>query len=359
MKNSEIIFINCAVKKRPKQLLVADLSKFDTNPLFRRNMLKRILLLCFLLGGLAAGEASAQRFTRGKRYTSIGFSVNAMNYFGDITPTQSFTSTDLEFTRYNLGVSITRRLTPRFSIRGMANYGRLRGDDYRSQDPTDDDARFRYLRNASFRTSIYEASVTGIFDLVENRQSYLRRPDFVPYLFVGVGGFYFNPRSQAPADFGGPGTWVALQPLRTEGVSYSLIQVNVPFGVGFRYKASPRWDISFEIGYRYLFTDYLDDVSGNYADPSTLPSPLARAMANRTTEINSANGSFRDLNRVLNDIGYSVITKRAADGSLYRTVNGYEAAEKRGSPNEKDWYLVTGFHFNYILVKGVRCPKFR
>ena len=213
--------------------------------------------------------------------------------------------------------------------------------------------------NDAFRTSIYELSVTGVFDLIENRQSYLRRPDFVPYLFVGVGGFYFNPKAQAPADFGGPGTWVALQPLRTEGVSYSLIQVNVPFGVGFRYKASPRWDISFEIGYRFLFTDYLDDVSGNYADPSTLPSPLARAMANRTTEINSASGNFRDLNRVLNDIGYSVITKRAADGSLYRTVNGYEAAEKRGSPNEKDWYLVTGFHFNYILVKGVRCPKFR
>jgi hypothetical protein len=322
-------------------------------------MQKRLLLLCLFLSILAIGNLSAQRFTKSKRYTSIGVSVNAMNYFGDITPAESFTSTDLQFTRYNLGVHLTRRLTPRFSSRFSFNYGRVRGDDYDSQNPTDNNARFRYLRNASFRTSIYELSAIGMIDLIENRQSYLRRPEFVPYVFGGVAGFYYNPKTQAPDDFGGPGNWVALQPLQTEAKSYSLIQIAIPFGVGFRYKASPRWDVSFEIGYRYLFTDYLDDVSGNYADPSALPSDLARAIANRTTEVNSASGQTRDLPRVLSDIGYDIITKQDANGFSYQTVQGYAAGDKRGSPNEKDWYLVTGFHFNYILVKGVRCPKFR
>ncbi len=322
-------------------------------------MQKRLLLLCLLLSLFAINHLSAQRFTKSKRYTSIGFSVNAMNYFGDITPAENFTSTDLQFTRYNLGVHVSRRLTPRFTSRFSFNYGRVKGDDYNSQDPTDNNARFRYLRNASFRTSIYELSAVGIIDLIENRQSYLRRPEFVPYVFGGVAGFYYNPKTQAPEGFGGPNNWVALQPLHTEGKSYSLFQIAIPFGVGFRYKASPRWDVSFEIGYRFLFTDYLDDVSGNYADPSTLSSDLARAIANRTTEVNSAGGNFRDLERVKSDIGYSELTFKDANDNSYQSIQGYEAGQKRGSPNEKDWYMVTGFHLNYILVKGVRCPKFR
>lgn len=318
-------------------------------------MHKKALLCCLIFCSVAITDASAQRFGRNKRYTSIGVSVNAMNYFGDITPAETFVSTDLKFTRYNIGLHLTRRYTPRFSGRASFNYGRLAADDYKVQNPTDDNARFRYIRNASFRTSVFELSAVGVFDLVENRQTYLRRPDFVPYLFGGVAGFYYNPKAQAPAQFGG--SWTALQPLRTEGISYSLIQVAIPFGVGFRYKASPRLDIAFEIGYRYLFTDYLDDVSGNYPAASQLSSDLAGAFSNRTADPNAANGASRDLPRVLSDIGYDKISNPY--GYQNQTVQGYAPGEKRGSPNEKDWYLITGFHVNYILVKGVRCPKFR
>ncbi|MDJ1483161.1 DUF6089 family protein [Cytophagaceae bacterium YF14B1] len=303
----------------------------------------------------------AQRFTKSKQYWSIGGSINAMNYFGDITPAENFTSTDLKFTRYNIGIHAIHRMTPRFSTRFAFNYGRLRGDDYESQKPTDKNAIFRYLRNNSFRTSIYELSVVGMLDLVENRQSYLRRPEFVPYLFGGVAGFYYNPKAQEP---GNPGNWVALQPLQTEGKSYSLFQIAIPFGVGFRYKASTRWDVSFEIGYRYLFTDYLDDVSGNYADPATLKSDLARKMASRSADPKSADGIDRQLGGdgntigVLDRVGYRILPFESGN-IQYQAVQGYAAGDKRGSPKEKDWYLITGFHINYILVKGVRCPKFR
>jgi len=323
-------------------------------------MQKRLFLLCLILSSFAINDLSAQRFTRSKRYTSVGVSVNAMNYFGDITPSESFTSTDLQFTRYNIGVHLTRRYTPRFSGRFSFNYGRIKADDYESQSPTDNNARFRYIRNASFRTSIYELSAVGIIDLIENRQSYLRRPEFVPYVFGGVAGFYYNPKSQAPAEFGGPNTWVALQPLRTEGKSYSLFQIAIPVGVGFRYKAGPRWDISFEIGYRYLFTDYLDDVSGNYPDPAAYGNnQLARAMSNRTYEERSASGNDRQRDVVvLQRLGYNY-EDVDSPGGVFKSVEGYTPGEKRGSPNEKDWYVVTGFHLNYLLIRGVRCPKFR
>lgn len=326
-------------------------------------MRKYILLLSLILTACFVSPVFGQRFTKSKRYYSIGGSLNAMNYFGDITPAESFTSADIRFTRWNLGAHYMRRYGPRFSGRVAFNYGRVQGDDFASQDPGDKNARFRYLRNASFRNDIYELSVTGMWDLIENRNTFLRRPDFVPYLFAGVAGFYHNPRARAPQDFPEnpsiQGKMVSLQPLQTEGRSYSRLQVAIPAGVGFRYKISPRFDVSFEIGYRYLFTDYLDDVSSNYPDPAALKSNLARAMSNRTLEPTSARGEARDYKRVLIDLGYDEGAYVDGAGNTYFAAQGYEAGEKRGSPNEKDWYLVTGFHLNYILYKGVRCPKFR
>jgi hypothetical protein len=323
-------------------------------------MKKYVLLLSFIFSLAWWPEANAQRFTTSKRYTSIGGSINAMNYFGDITPSSSFTSSDISFTRPNFGIHIMRRYTPRFSARVAFNAGRLQGDDFKSQDPGDEDARYRYLRNASFRNDIYEVSLVGIWDLFENRNTFLRRANFVPYFFAGVAGFYHNPRARKPDDLGG--RWVSLQPLRTEGVSYSRLQVAIPAGVGFRYKVSPRSDISFEIGYRFTFFDYLDDVSTNYPDPSVLggPESLAWRMSNRTLEAKSSKGETRDYQRILQDTGLSdVRVYYDRNNQPYNSVQGFEAGEKRGSSNERDWYLITGFHYSYILFKGVRCPKFR
>jgi hypothetical protein len=82
-------------------------------------------------------------------------------------------------------------------------------------------------------------------------------------------------------------------------------------------------------------------------------------MSNRTLEPTSSRGRERDYQRVLTDLGYREGAYVDGNGQTYFSAQGYEAGEKRGSANEKDWYLVTGFHLNYILYKGVRCPKFR
>jgi hypothetical protein len=340
-------------------------------------MRKHTILFILVAFVFASSQVFAQRYTKSKRYTSIGGSLNAMNYFGDITPTSSFTSADIQFTRPNLSVHIMRRLTPRFSARAAFAWGRLKGDDFVSADPSDRDGRYRYIRNAHFRNDIKELSVVGMLDLFENRNTFLRRPDFVPYAFAGIAVFHHNPKARTPDSLGR--NWVALQPLGTEGQfasgpgserypdPYRRIQIAIPAGIGFRYKLSPRIDLAFEIGYRFTFFDYLDDVSGNYPDMGDLGSNLARAMSDRTLETISANtGDSREatLNRVFNDTGLRPITFTGSDGRLYETVNGYAKNVttrdgQRGKPSENDWYLVTGFHINYILIRGVRCPKFR
>jgi hypothetical protein len=339
--------------------------------------MKKYTLLLFLLFFIwAIPQTYAQRYTRNKQYTSIGGSINAMNYFGDITPTSSFTSADLRFTRPNFSAHIQHKYTPRLSARASFAWGRIKGDDFISANPTDRNGRYRYVRNNHFRNDIKELSVVGIWDFFENRNTFLRRPNFVPYVFAGIAVFHHNPRARTPEGDGRK--WVALQPLGTEGQfatgpgsekypnPYKRIQIAIPAGVGIRYKISPRIDLGFEIGYRYTFFDYLDDVSGDYPDLGDLrraSGDLAVKMSNRTLENIAANANESreaTLNRILNDTGLRAITYVGSDGNLYNTVNGFGMrGDQRGKPSEKDWYLVTGFQINYILVKGVRCPKFR
>ncbi|TGE05278.1 DUF6089 family protein [Hymenobacter fodinae] len=287
-------------------------------------------LALLLVLALVATDASAQQFSKRKQYNSVGVSLNAMNYFGDITPKPSIPSFRAGATRPNLGLSFTRRFAPRISVRAALAYGRITGDDSKAADQNDSDAKFRFNRNMNFRNDILELSAVGIFDLIENRNNYLKRPDFVPYLFGGVGVIHHNPKGLNEA-----GNYVALQPLKTEGQAsgYSLTQIVIPFGAGARYKLNRSFDIGLELGFRKTFTDYLDDVSGNYTDPSKLGSADALYFG-------------------------STITKGTAQ--VPGTYDEFQqVGQMRGKSNEKDWYTTLGVSVNYILAPKVKSPKFR
>jgi hypothetical protein len=285
---------------------------------------------------LVSVEASAQQFSKRKQYNSVGLSLNGMNYFGDIVPKVSIPSLRFGATRLNVGVNLTHRFTPRISARVGLAYGRITGEDSKAADPNDADARFRYHRNMNFRNDIVEGSAVAIFDLIANRNNYIKRPDFVPYVFAGVAVFHHNPKGlvsggTVPTSLSS-GALINLQPLQTEGVSYSLTQVSIPFGGGVRYKLNKSFDIGLEMGWRKTFTDYLDDVSGKFVAPSTLTSDAAKYFGGgitRTDQMEVFGPGFNN------------------------------AGEMRGKGNEKDWYIVTGLTLNYILAPRVKSPKFR
>ncbi|GAB2948775.1 DUF6089 family protein [Hymenobacter coalescens] len=309
--------------------------------------MKKLLTLTLTLVlalALVANQASAQQFSKRKQYNSVGLSLNAMNYFGDVVPKPSITSLRVAASRPNIGLSFTRRFAPRISARAALSYGRITGDDSKAASATDPEAGFRNNRNVSFRNDIVELSAVGIFDLVENRNNYLKRPDFVPYVFAGVSVYHHNPKGLVQEGTAVPsslnaGDWVALQPLGTEGQlgtggdgAYSLWQFSIPFGGGLRYKLNKSFDLGVEIGWRKTFTDYLDDVSGNYADPGALQSDAARYFGRGITKTNAVNGPYPNFD---------------APGNM------------RGKSNEKDWYIVTGLTLNYILAPRIKSPKFR
>ena len=182
----------------------------------------------------------------------------------------------------------------------------------------------------NFRNDIAEASAVMIVDLIENRNNYLKRPDFVPYLFAGVAGFYHNPQGKDQN-----GNYVPLQPLQTEGKDYSKVSFAIPFGAGVRYRINRNLDASFEIGLRKTFTGYLDDVSSNYADLSgkSAQSQYFGGYAGGTTPGGITNTSTG-------------------------VAGGFVPGAKRGQGHD-DWYTVSGFSLNYILTPRIKNPKFR
>ena len=139
-----------------------------------------------------------------------------------------------------------------------------------------------------------------------------------------------------------------MRPLHTEGEGfpgygpeYSLTQMNIPMGVGVKYFFSENVNISFEIIHRKTFTDYIDDVSKTYIDPSlfykylspTL-APIAVAMSNKAIS------------------GY--------------TTPGYTPGSKRGDPSQNDAYFTAQFKLGIRLNNNssrwrnsTHCPLLR
>ena len=134
------------------------------------------------------------------------------------------------------------------------------------------------------------------------------------YGFAGIGLLYFNPKATDQL-----GNSVALQPLKTEGVSYSLVTTVLPYGLGVRFKVTPMFNLAIEAGFRKTFTDYLDDVSTTY--------PGAAALANSPDPQQSI--YFSD---------------RRVDPALNGTVGGI-----RGNPNSLDSYMLLNAKVEYYL----------
>lgn len=304
-----------------------------------------------------------------KAYSAVGISLNALNYYGDLSPAPKKVSTDLSLTRPAIGISFVHRFGPRYQLVGSFTYGGIRGSDNESADKGDTkNGVFRYNRNLSFRNRIKELSAVAQVDLYQNKATYISRVNWTPYLYAGVAVFYHNPQAQAPEfdaagnPTGKKGEWVDLQPLGTEGqnaklqkgdVNYGLkpykrIQIAIPMGFGARFRVNQVIDFAAEFGFRYTFTDYLDDVSGNYVDLDVFGNDnLARAMSYRTNEVL---GTPPPIGSGGDDSG----------GYLVWAGYGSEAADNlRGNKDDKDLYMVTTFRLTYIIGKTFNRAKFR
>jgi hypothetical protein len=224
--------------------------------------MKKVLFILLLF--TLSLQTYAQRSRRNFRQHEFSLFVGGSYYVGDLNPNKHF------FLMKPAG-GIFYRFTPnyRYAFRGGLNFGTISGDDSQSEDS---DQR---KRNLNFKSRINELYAQAEFNFVEYRISN-DKYRFSIFLFAGVSLFNFNPQGNL-----GGGAWENLRPLRTEGQTkkYKLYQVAIPFGIGFKLNVSKRIGLGIEWAPRKTFTDYIDDVSGLYPDPSKNPPNGEKGMA--------------------------------------------------------------------------------
>lgn len=277
-------------------------------------MAKHVVGLLLMITCLGVSVATAQNL----EYGINGFSTT---YFGELNNATTF----LNNVRYGGGVHARKHLNDWWSLRGDVNWARIAGSDNLPGNITNQ-------RNLSFRSNIVE--FTGVLEY-RFREIGHRRNDFkmTPYLFGGVNLFRFNPQAEYR------NTWYDLKPLSTEGqgmleypesTPYALTQLGIPFGAGLRWALNRYWRLSLEAGYRFIYTDFIDDVSGLYVNSDVLSAnrgPMAAILADRRSEL-----------------GPNV--PPAIEGTF------------RGTPRERDSFMYFGFSLSYVVYRKT-CPRWK
>jgi hypothetical protein len=275
---------------------------------------KHFFIIAFILLSVISGFGQ-----RTKTSNEIGLFLGGCYYIGDLNPNGHFN----QFTKPALGLVFRHNFNPRFAWRANAIYGHYEAHDSYSK------SAWQRQRNLSVRSQIIEVSVQGEFNF-QNFELGSDKSKLSPYIFMGLGAFYFNPQGEYE------GEWDDLRPLCTEGQGlaggssknkYRRLQISVPFGVGVKTMFSKGIGIGFEWGMRKTFTDYLDDVSKRYYDPQALL---------------IANGK---------EAAYMSDPSIGTD-PLYTNVG-----KERGNRTTKDWYNFFGIVLTIKINKGADlCP---
>lgn len=300
----------------------------------------------------------------------VGINVNAGNYFGDLAPVAKAASTDISFTRPGFGFHAGYRFHHSLAVRAGLNWVRVSADDF-STDPSTEQGLPRYARNLSFRNDIKELSLGLEVSLLPNHGGMNQRLPINAYLFFGAAVFLHDPMAKVPdADYqtdisGGTaapqaGEWVKLRPLGTEGQNlgiveaYSNVEFSIPVSVGATLRLpGTNFNAGLELGFRYLFTDYIDDVSSNYVDHNSFTDPLGRILSDRSAEPTSFNGEVRDTS----GIGIHNLSTGFNSSSFIGA--GYDGAV-RGNPDNNDMIFVTQLKLSYLFSSSPkRSAKFR
>jgi hypothetical protein len=198
----------------------------------------------------------------------LGGSLGGSGYMGDLNP-----NNPLKISGIAAGGYIQRNFNGYISAKINYTYGKIAGAD-----STSSNLQTRQ-RNLSFKTSLNEVSLIGEFNFL-NYIPDVTNNRYTPFIYLGFGIAGYNPQAVYM------GQTYDLRTLMTEGEGkpYSKTAYSIPYGAGVKYNIGGKWGLTFDIGYRQPDTDYLDDVSGNYPDPSKLSSNIARILSDRSGE---------------------------------------------------------------------------
>lgn len=239
----------------------------------------------------------------------VGGWLGASNYFGDL-------NTNFRVNRLHLagGAGGRYNLNDRLAMRFGLGAGKISAFD------SDSKNIYEQRRNLHFRSTIAEATAQfefNFFPYVHGHREYF----FTPYMFAGPAFFWYNPKADLD------GTTYNLREMGTEGQfrgeEYNTSQGALVYGIGFKIDLSYRWSLDFALSGRKLFTDYLDDVHGTYAD-------------------------IRDIEAQRGDIA-AALADRSGEPPIGLP------GRQRGNGKNNDSYAMVGIGLNYYFG-SIRCP---
>lgn len=306
-------------------------------PNLHKLVTKLLILTLLIFTGISKSYSQAFLFGEKVKW-EVGLNFGPSFFLGDLggnsgKGTNNLKDMNLQFTKLMKGAFITMYPKNWFGVRLAVDATYLEGNDA-IINTTGINELWRKQRNLDFKTTVLEGylAVEVFPTMLFPRQSEYE-PRFRPYALAGVGVFHFNPKGSL-TDAAGNKTWYELHPLKLEGQGmpeypyskpYKLTQINIPFGAGLKYFVSDRINVSAELLYRKTFTDYIDDVSQKYIDPTNYSKYLTPQEAS---------------------LAYKLSDKSI--GIIYPGMTRYPAGTQRGDTKDGDTY------FSIVLKVGVR-----
>lgn len=311
-----------------------------------------VLISCLLL---MTTRSFSQSITAGNGKVEVGLGIGPLFFLGDLGGNkgvgQSTWLKDVQFPLVNLSKGLFVQAYPAewLGFRLAINHGKLEGYDHTIKAQGGDEET-RKNRNLQFQSSLLEAylaaeiSPTVFFEKYDGLLGKIR-----PYGLIGAGVFHFNPKGQYFAP-DGSSKWVALQPLHLEGQGfaeypdrkpYSLTQLEIPMGVGFKFFIKENMFVGLEVLHRQTFTDYVDDVSTTYIDNTLFGKYLTPEQAT-----------------MANQLYY----RKYFDPT--QQLRNPPDEEQRGDPKQNDAFFSTIFRMGWRLnqmsseLRQLRCPSF-
>jgi len=249
----------------------------------------------------------------------FGVGIGAAHYFGDLN-----TRAKLNRPKLAAGIFFRKNFGNYIAMRVSGNYAQLGYSDvYNTHN------EYMHRRNLSFNTNVWELGLQGDFNFYRFMPG---EPEFrfTPYVTFGISAFNYDPYAYLN------GQKYVLRTLGTEGQAidslhrkpYSSMAVAFPFGVGIKYSINERINLGFEVVYRFTNTDYLDDVSTTYVDPSLFPP--------------NPDGSLSTA-YLLSDRSYETGERIGIKG------------RERGNSQNKDNFVTAMFYISFNL-QSYKCP---
>jgi hypothetical protein len=327
--------------------------------LFSHHLLLILIVAVWSLWSTTSVYGQSEKY----EHFSVGFGLGTIHYQGDLDDngfeiwrTHGSNMIAQRLMRMGGQINLNYHMNPYLALRVGLGYGVIRAADSLNRKK---DTNYRGLH---FRTPVTEASFQVVVEPFANNDYYRARKQNDVYFMAGIAFFYFNPQTQPghflsnmdPLRFPRHDQWIDLQPIGTEGQNlpadvrsalgipepYRRFQVAIPFGIGYRRAISRLVDLRVEISLRKTFTDYIDDVSRTYVDPSLLIPPIkgeqAFYLSDRSGYANYSAG--RSMNP--NNPYYQ---------GAYPFIHGPGPKERRGDSGDNDWYGFISVGFSRIL----------